>query len=148
MMTEQNSITQAEAERLKRALTNAIFVGYEESAPGAVLKIADRWHVLTQVFFEISDTKAQNTNTVALFWAGAIEGHVFCILKYLPHVTADEEIVPFMVMEVLDQDALQVVSEQCIQNLANKIVAAVEAEGETFAPVAVDFFGPVQAKRN
>lgn len=146
-MTNPNSFTQREAERLKGALTNAIWVGIEPVAPGTVLKIADRWHILTQVFFEIRDIEAQFSNTVDLFWVGTVNGRTFCILKYDPSFTADEDIVPYMVLEVLDKDSLQVLSEQRVRSLAATVVAAVETSGETYAPAALDFFGLVPEKK-
>jgi hypothetical protein len=106
---------------------NALTLGVEYVPEGTSLTVARRWNVQGWLFITLSKPGCPGSE-YSLCWFFKQADSYYVILKYPPDLTGDDDIIPCLVVKLLDANTIMTISDSelievasaCIREIASR----------------------------
>lgn len=117
-------------------LTNLVSIGFAPVGEGEALSIARRWRVYNFLFLALKEPDGEKAHEFSLQCFFSHAGSNYLVLAYPPDLTADDDIVPRIVVRLVDKNTLMTISEAELQDASDACLRAVQ-ESERPTPESV-----------
>lgn len=126
---------------LKEALTSELCFEREVIQPGSTVVIERKWQHFNTVFLDLRKTNHEMTYPFRLVWIFQLGGHPYAVLAYPPEVTAESDVVPRLLLRLIDENNMQVVDDSVVDFNLKGITDIIAARNDIAPDEAAQYLG-------
>lgn len=123
-------------------LTNVLYLGSEQLAPGQKARIRLRWQEAGYFSLALAADEAGRVSEFSLRWLFPVKKTHCAILNYPPSLQADSAERYDVVVKVADRDHLEAISEEDLRSVAQSCFEEMERAERSSPEAIIEALGP------
>lgn len=117
-------------------------ISFAPVEPSTELRVTKRWNDFGTPFIVLSNAEDKEQE-FSIRWIVTDEDSKYLVLNYPPQLTADDDVIPMMVVRFLDADHVETLTPRELENVALACFTEMIVTNRCSADQAIELLGPM-----